>query len=119
MTRATVFVLLPTAFAPTLGPELTGSLAPFPLYAVVLAIFAHRLEGPVPAARVLHGRLLGLRSFTPFFLVLAAKIERVDVATAFSLAFVAAPAAQAGSLWTMGSRLPSVKRWDAGRKVGS
>jgi hypothetical protein len=93
-------------------------LALFPLYAAVFAIFAHLLEGPVSAARVLRGLLLGLRSFAAFFPVLATTIACVGVATAFSLAVVVAPAVQAGSLWTTGSRLPSVMRYGAGRKIG-
>jgi hypothetical protein len=101
MVVATAFVLLLTGMAPILGPGLTGLLAPFPLYAAILAIFAHYLEGPAPAAGVLRGLLLGLFAFAGFFLVLAALIERAGIAPAFAAAIAVAFALQAGSLWTL------------------
>src|SRR5262249_58984965 len=71
MVVATVFVVLLTGVAPALGPPLTRLLAPFPLYAAVLAGFAHALEGSRSAAALLRGLLAGLFGFAAFFLVLA------------------------------------------------
>ena len=99
MIVATAFVLLLTGIAPALGPQLTGLLAPFPLYAAILAVFAHHLQGPAPAARVLRGLLVGLFAFAGFFLVLAALIERVGIALAFAVAITVALTLQASSLW--------------------
>jgi hypothetical protein len=101
MVVATAFVLLLTSAAPILGPRLTGLLAPFPLYAAVLAVFAHHLQGAAPAARVLRGLLHGLFAFAGFFLMLAALIERVGIVPAFSTAVAVALALQAGSLWAL------------------
>jgi hypothetical protein len=98
MALATAFVLLLTGVAPALGPRLTGLLAPFPVYAAVLAIFAHRIQGPAAAASVLRGLLLGLFAFTAFFLVLAALLERTGVALSFAAAIATAVALQAVSL---------------------
>jgi hypothetical protein len=99
MVVATAFVLLLTGVAPALGPRLTGLLAPFPLYAAVLTVFAHHLQGAAPAALVLRGLLLGLFAFGGFFLILAASIERVGIIPAFAAAVAVALALQAGSLW--------------------
>src|SRR3989475_3071573 len=52
-----------TGLAQPIVPRPAGLLATFPLYAAVLTVFAHRLEGPNPAAEVLRGLLLGLFSF--------------------------------------------------------
>lgn len=101
MVVATVFVLLLTGLAPALGPRLTGLLAPFPLYAAVLAIFAHRLQGPASAAQVLRGLLLGLFAFAGFFLMLAALLEPLGIAPAFMAALIVALTIQAGSLWVI------------------
>ncbi|HEY7358370.1 MAG TPA: hypothetical protein VH590_17940 [Ktedonobacterales bacterium] len=101
MALATVFVLLLTGAAPLLGARLTGLLAPFPLYASILAAFAHRLQGPSAAAGVLRGLLMGLYAFASFFLVLALLIEPLGMAPAFAAAIVAALAIQAGSLWVL------------------
>ncbi|MBI4012962.1 MAG: hypothetical protein HY359_11670 [Candidatus Rokubacteria bacterium] len=101
MVVATAFVLLLTGAARGLGPRLTGLLAPFPVYAAILATFAHRLEGPGSAARVLRGLLLGLFAFAGFFLVLAALLPRAGIAPAFAAATGLALALQAASLWAL------------------
>ncbi len=101
MVVATAFVLLLTGLAPALGPRLTGLLAPFPIYASILALFAHRLQGPAAANGVLRGLLLGLFSFASFFLTLAGLITRAGIAPAFVTAIVVALAIQAGALWAL------------------
>jgi uncharacterized membrane protein (GlpM family) len=101
MIVATGFVVLLTDLAPTLGPQMTGLLAPFPLYATILAVFAQRQQGAEAAVRVLRGLLLGLFSFASFFTVLALLIERLGVGLAFVGAVVAALAAQGCTLWLM------------------
>jgi hypothetical protein len=101
MVVATTFVLLLTGSASALGPQLTGLLAPFPLYAAILAVFAHHQAGAPLATRVLHGLLLGLFAFASFFVVLTALIEQVGVATAFAAALTIALVIQAGSLWVL------------------
>lgn len=98
MTLATVVVLALTAAASTIGPRLTGLLAPFPLYAAILTIFAHALQGPAAALDVLRGLLAGLFAFATFFLVLAASLEAAGITVAFSAALLAALALQAASL---------------------
>ena len=97
----TAIVLLLTGLATALGPSLTGLLATFPLYGAILAGFAHHLEGPGPATRVLRGLLLGLFAFAGFFFVLALLIERAGIAQAFAAAIAAALVLQAGALWAM------------------
>jgi hypothetical protein len=98
MVVATAFVLLLTGIAPALGPRLTGLLSPFPLYAAVLTVFAHRLQGPAPAVDVLRGLLLGLFAFAGFFLALAALIERAGIGPAFAAAALVTLAIQAIAL---------------------
>jgi hypothetical protein len=97
----TTVVLLLTGLATTLGPSLTGLLATYPLYGAILSGFAHHLEGPGPAVRVLRGLLLGLFAFAGFFFVLALLIERAGIAQAFAAAIAAALVLQAGALWAM------------------
>src|SRR2546423_14543273 len=69
MVLATGLVLLLTGIAPRIGAHLSGLLSPFPIYAGVLAVFAHRQTGNTGANRVLKGLLLGLAAFASFFLV--------------------------------------------------
>jgi len=90
MALATALVLGLTAMAPALGPRWSGILATFPVYAGLLAVFAHRLQGPSAARRVLRGLLYGLFAFAGFFVVIAVMIERSGTAPAFAAAILVA-----------------------------
>lgn len=101
---ATAFVVALTAVAPLLGPRLAGLVAPFPLYATVLATFAHRIQGAAPAIGVLRGLLLGLFAFAAFFLTLAELLVGQGIALAFAAASLAVLLVQGASL-AVGRRL--------------
>lgn len=101
MAIAATFVLLLTGVASLLGPQLTGLVSPFPVYATILAVFAHRQLGGRAAADVLRGMLVGLFAFVAFFLVIAIQIEQAGVGAAFGVAIVVALLAQGVSLWLM------------------
>jgi hypothetical protein len=105
MVVATGFVLLLTGIAPALGARLTGLLAPFPLYASVLTIFAHALQGPVAGINVLRGLLLGLFAFAAFFLSLALLLVRIGIGPSFAVALFVALSVQGISLWLLRSRI--------------
>lgn len=94
MVVATGMVLLLTAIAPAIGAHLTGLLSPFPVYAGVLAIFAHRQSGGDAANNVLRGLLLGLFSFGAFFLLLAVGLTRFGIGPSFLVATATALAIQ-------------------------
>jgi hypothetical protein len=101
MVVATAFVVALTGAAGALGPRLTGLLAPFPLYAVILTVFAHALDGAAAAASVLRGLLVGLVAFGAFFLVLATTLPAAGIGAAFSGALAVALILQGGALWTL------------------
>jgi hypothetical protein len=107
MVVTTAIVLLLTGFATMLGPQLTGLLATYPLYGAILAGFAHHLQGPGPAIRVLRGLLLGLFAFAGFFLVLALSIEGAGIARAFAAAIAAVLVLQGGALWALRRESPA------------
>jgi hypothetical protein len=101
MVVATGFVVALTAAAGALGPRLTGLLAPFPLYAAILTVFAHALDGGGAAVSVLRGLLVGLIAFAAFFLVLAATLSAAGVGVAFALAISVALVLHGGTLWIL------------------
>lgn len=115
MVVATGFVLLLTAVAPALGPRLTGLLSPFPLFGAVLAVFAHRLQGPAAGAGVLRGLVLGLFAFGAFFAVLAGLLEGSGIGPAFAAATALTLALQAGALRALRAR----DRAGSGRRTHS
>jgi hypothetical protein len=94
----TVLVLLLTGLASVLGPRLTGVLAVYPLYSIVLAAFAEQLEGAGAALRVLRGVLIGLFAFVAFFLVIGLVLPHVSIALGYTAAAAAACVAQLFSL---------------------
>ena len=94
----TSFILLITGIAPYIGSRLTGLLTTIPLYISILTIFAHRHQGQVAAANVLHGLILGLFAFAWFYLVLGLLIENTSLAAAFGSAILVALLVQGSSL---------------------
>ena len=97
----TSFILLLTGIAPLIGSRLTGLLTTIPLYVTILAIFAHRHQGPAAAAHVLRGLLYGMFAFTGFFIVLSLLIEKTSLAVSFGAAVVTALVVQGLSLWVL------------------
>jgi hypothetical protein len=98
MVVGTILVLAITEAAAVLGPQLSGTLAALPVYVTVLAVFAHRLEGPEQAMGVARGLQLGLFGTICFFLVVTSTIEQLGVALAFGIGIVATVAVQLVSL---------------------
>jgi hypothetical protein len=100
----TSFILLITGSASFLGPRLTGLLTTVPLYVTILAIFAHRHQGPAAAAHVLRGLLYGLFAFAGFFITLGLLIERAGIGASFLSAILVALSIQGTSLWILRQR---------------
>lgn len=98
MAATTALVVALTAAAGWLGPELSGLVATYPLFASVLAVFGQRAYGADAALNVLRGLMLGLFSFAAFFVVLGAAIVPFGIAEAFAASTLAAIAAQGVSL---------------------
>ena len=90
MAVATAMVLLLTAAAQRLGPMVSGLLSPVPVFLVVMAVFAHRADGPVACVRVLRGGVFGSFAFAVFFLVVGAVLGRMGIGATYTLASVAA-----------------------------
>ncbi len=105
MLAATAVVLALTTAAPLLGPRVSGLLATFPLFAAVLAVFAHRTQDRIAAVSVLRGLLLGLFSFAAFFAALEPVLPRYGIGAGFSAAIGAALLTQTTTLLLMGNRL--------------
>jgi hypothetical protein len=97
---ATALVLVLSAVAEALGPRLVGMVAPFPVYASVMASFAFASEGPAASLRLLRGVLVGAYGFACFYLVVAVLV-RDAVVGAFVAATVTALSIQLCSMWAI------------------
>ena len=91
---ATLLVVGISGAAPLIGGRVAGVLATFPVYASVLATFAHRLRGPGDGIAVLRGMVTGLLGFSTFFLVLAEALATTSIPVAFGLAVASGLAVQ-------------------------
>jgi len=90
MGAATGMVLAITGAAAALGPQLSGLLTPFPVYATVLAVFTQHSHSAAAAAALLRGVVLGSFAFGAFFFILAGTLTVWGLPTAFGLALAAA-----------------------------
>jgi hypothetical protein len=105
---ATTLVVVITTAAPQLGPQLTGLLTTYPIYASVLGAFAHAQRGAAATALVMRGLCFGLFAFSTFFFAIALLIDRGGIAIAFTTAIVAGLSVQSASLVVLRRRaLPS------------
>jgi len=104
MIVAAVFVGLMTGAATVLGPQLTGLIAPFPIYVTILAAFAHHQNGWQAAVGVQRGLLYGLLGFVGFFLVISTLLEPLGIGATFTIAILVSLLSQAISLWLLRRR---------------
>ncbi|MDX1501361.1 MAG: hypothetical protein R3325_03285 [Thermoanaerobaculia bacterium] len=77
-----------TALAQRLGPAASGILAPFPVFAGILAAFTHRIDGAAGVQALLGGVLAGSFAYATFFLVVSLMIPRVGLPATFSTATI-------------------------------
>lgn len=97
-----LLVLLVTHFAASLGPDLSGVFAMFPVMGTVLVLFTHRSAGAAATIQLLRGMVLGFYAFGTFCMVLAWALSVTGVGLAFLCALSAAAAIQLLSrLWLM------------------
>jgi len=97
MFTATAFVVGLTAIAALVGPQLSGLLTPFPIFASVLGAFTYHFQGASAARRLLRGVVTGSYTFAVFFLIIAGLIERWGIAAAFTLALAIALVTHGGT----------------------
>jgi hypothetical protein len=98
MVVATGLVVIITGAAPLLGPQLSGLLTTYPIYAGVLAVFAHAQRGSAAAAQVVRGLCYGIIAFATFFLAIGALVDRAGILPAFAAAAAGAILVQAVTL---------------------
>lgn len=99
MITATIFVLLLTTFSSLLGAQLSGLLSPFPVFGLVLSAFAQHQQGPMAAARILRGQVLGSLAFGSFFLAVALLVTVLAPGWTFAAATTVALTASALSFY--------------------
>jgi uncharacterized membrane protein (GlpM family) len=82
----TLFVVVLTSLSSTLGPRLSGLLAPFPAFALVLAAFTHAQQGATGSIVFLRGIVLASFASCGFFLASCLSLPRLGLAATLALA---------------------------------
>jgi uncharacterized membrane protein (GlpM family) len=92
MVISTGFVLLITLLTKRLGPQLSGLVAPFPVFVLILSVFTHYQSGAGAAANLTRGVIVGSFSFAAFFTVVATGLTWLGVPATYALAVLASVA---------------------------
>lgn len=90
MVTAVIFVLTITYASQGLGPQLSGLLTPFPIFALILAVFGHTQLGASASIKSMRGILTGLYAFATFFLVVGALVTALPIVLTYSIAVLIA-----------------------------
>lgn len=88
MILAGLFVFLVTTFATGLGPQLSGLVAPFPVFGVILAAFTHKQYGAGTVIKLFRGYLTASIGFACFFLIVGVFLPIWGSVMIYSLATV-------------------------------
>lgn len=89
MLIATTIVISLTAVANLLGPQLSGLISSFPIFAVILTAFAHHQQGKQAATRMLRSMVIGSISLAFFYLVVGSLLMALGPVTYLLAAAVA------------------------------
>lgn len=90
MVSATTLLMVTTSLASWLGPATSGMLAPIPVIAWPLMVFAHMQGGRAGMAAMVRGNAIGAVGVIAFYLAVAALLEPLGVAVTITLAMLLA-----------------------------
>ena len=90
MVSATSLLMITTSLASWLGPATSGMLAPIPVIAWPLVVFAHVQGGRAGMAAMVRGNAIGAVGVIAFYLVLAGLLETWGVGVTIGLAMLCA-----------------------------
>lgn len=79
MLVAGCFVLAITLISARLGPQLSGLIAPFPVFVLILVVFSHLHDGSNASAVMTKGVVLGSPAFGAFFMAVAVGLEHLPI----------------------------------------
>lgn len=86
MCVAACFVVTITTITTYLGAQLTGLIAPFPVFVLIIAVFCHLTDGSAVTITIMRGVVLGSLAFATFFTVTAISLTRLDLWAAYLMA---------------------------------
>lgn len=85
LVAATLLVVLVSTLAPTLGPALSGMLAPIPVISWPLIVFARLQNGVAASLDVVRGSVQGAFGVLAFYICLSLTLGQVNIFLAYTL----------------------------------
>ena len=86
-----------TGVSELLGPQLSGLVAPFPVFGLVFAVFSQIQQGGASSTNVLRGIVLGSSAYTCFFTIVGLALPDLGICITYALASLGAIAASGAS----------------------
>lgn len=83
---ALVFIISNNAII--FGPQLSGVLSTFPVYALIFSIFTHIRQGLMPTDNLLHGIVIGMISYIGFFIIVGLFLDKFGILITYLLAVI-------------------------------
>ena len=96
---ATALVVLLTALAESLGPQLSGLLSPVPAFSLIFAAFTHAQHGAKDASNLLRGVIVGSGGYAAFFTVVGVLLPFHGIAATYVVAALAGMALGGATLF--------------------
>jgi hypothetical protein len=89
MVLAAAFVYGITTFADVLGPQLSGLVAPFPVFGLIMSIFTHQQSGSGAALKLFRSYVTASAGYACFFLIVGSSLTSLGIGLAYTLATLA------------------------------
>jgi hypothetical protein len=89
MLLAVVFVYGITTFADVLGPQLSGLIAPFPVFGLIMSIFTHQQSGSGAALKLFRSYVMSSTGYACFFLIVGLALPTLGIGWTYALATLA------------------------------
>jgi hypothetical protein len=83
---AIIFVIAITSISDVLGPQLSGLISTFPIFATVFTVFTQRQQGPAAAGNLLRGIVLSAASYAIFFMMIGLGLPKLGISLTYFLA---------------------------------
>ena len=89
MILAAVFVYGLSTFANVLGPQLSGLIAPFPVFGLIMSIFTHQQSGSGAALKLFRSYITASAGYACFYLIFGSALTSLGIGLTFLLATLA------------------------------
>jgi hypothetical protein len=88
MALAAAFVYGLTTFADVLGPQLSGLIAPFPVFGLIMSIFTHQQNGSAAVLKLFRSYITASAGYACFYLIFGSFLTSLGIGLTFLVAIL-------------------------------